>query len=250
MSADNLLSNCHWPPLAEPYHTALHEAVGMILDHCDVVGIIASGTIIRGDPGPSSDLDLYVIHADSWRQRIQKWFNGVPAEIFINPVHQIARYFEAERHAARPLTAHMLATGVVILARDPVIDVLRERAETLLKTTPDPGADDLRWQRYILALQYEDACDIAADSPSALMILSVAVHGMLHYRFLQANRFIPRDKDLLTALHDLDPELAEIARAFYTESDPAARLVLAAQIADRTIQARGFFEWESEPEDV
>jgi predicted nucleotidyltransferase len=245
------LDLCRWPALDEPYHTALREAVTFILDRFDPLGIVTSGTILRGNPGPSSDLDLYVIHALPQRQRLQRWFNGVPAEIFVNPPGQVEHYFEEERREARPISAHILATGFVILNCDPVIDVLRERARVVLRLPPDPTPEHLLWMRYMLATQVEDALDIAADDlPGAILILSLAVHGMLRYAFWQANRHLPRDKDLLTALADLDPALAALGRAFYTDIDSTTRLDAALQIADRTIQTRGFFEWESEPEAV
>ena len=242
---------CHWPALDEPYHTALREAVTFILDRFDPLGIIASGTILRGNPGPSSDLDLYVIHAPPQRQRVQRWFNSVPAEIFVNPPGQVERYFEEERREATPITAHMLVTGFVILDRDPVIEVLRERARAVLHLPPDPTPEHLLWMRYMLATQVEDALDIADDDPpGAILILSLAVHGMLRYAFWQASRSLPRDKDLLAALADLDPALAGLARAFYADTGSSARLDAALRIADRTIQTHGFFEWESGSETV
>ncbi len=70
-------------------------------------GIIVAGTHISGNPDPTSDLDIYVIHAHPQRQRIQKRFKGVPAEIFVNPPAAIRRYFAEE--VRRPSTAHMLA---------------------------------------------------------------------------------------------------------------------------------------------
>lgn len=44
---DELLSLCKWTDLQAPYQSALQEAVAFIL---------------RGNPGPSSDLDIYMIH--------------------------------------------------------------------------------------------------------------------------------------------------------------------------------------------
>ncbi len=38
--------------------------------------------------------------------------------------------------------------------------------------------------------------------------------------------------------------------AFYRSSDPAERLRLAAELADRIVGARGFFEWESDSEEL
>ena len=80
-----ILEQCQWPDLPEKYASALRSAVGFIAENLEPIGIIASGTILRGNPDPASDLDIYVIHRAAKRQRIQKFFAGVPAEIFINP---------------------------------------------------------------------------------------------------------------------------------------------------------------------
>ncbi len=99
-----------WPELAEPYASALRDAVAFVLDRVDPVGIVACGSVIRGTPSPNSDLDIYVIHAAAWRQRIQRRFGTVPAEIFINPPSAIRGYFESERQAGpthhRPHAEH------------------------------------------------------------------------------------------------------------------------------------------------
>ena len=86
---NKLLAECNWPKLAEKYDIALRMAINYILENYKPIGIIASGTIICGTPDKSSDLDIYVIHNESFRQRLQKYFNGVPAEIFINPPFQV-----------------------------------------------------------------------------------------------------------------------------------------------------------------
>lgn len=246
------LARCVYPALAEPYGGALREAVRYILGrYDDVIGIIAAGSILRGQGRATSDLDLYVIRTRPQRQRVQRWFHGVPAEIFVNPPPQIERYFADEFRASRPITAHMLARGEVVLALDPVVAQLRAQAEDELRRVPAPSEADLRWERYIAALELEDALDILDEDPSGgAMILGGAVHKMLRYAFRQASRPLPRDKDLLSALDALDPALADLARRFYDACDASARRALAEQIADRTLGVRGFFEWESDPEDV
>lgn len=245
------MDGCRFPDLRAPYDVALCAAVAFIVERFDPLGIIASGTIVRGNPGPSSDLDLYVIHGQPFRQRVQRLFEGVPAEIFVNPPPQVETYFETERRAGRPLTAHMLATGVVVLDRDPVIERLRQQARDALALAPDPSPETLRFKRYMIATEFEDACDVAESDPlSARMIMASAVRGMLRYRFWQANRYQPRDKDLIAALDDLDPALVALARVYFAASDVAELVRIAEQIADRTIQTRGFFEWESNPEAV
>jgi hypothetical protein len=122
------LDRCAWPPLGEPYATALHEAVRYIFGRWAPVGIVAAGTIIRGHPGPASDLDLHVLHRRPERRRVQRFFNGVPAEIFVNLPERVERDLAGEQRDGRQTTAHMLATGAVVYAADATLAQLRERA--------------------------------------------------------------------------------------------------------------------------
>jgi hypothetical protein len=244
--------------LASPYAEALREAVHFILAHFeDTLGIIVSGTILRGNPAPSSDLDIYVIREKPVRQRIQKFFNrtsgasSVPAEIFVNPASQILKYFTEEQESGRPLTAHMLATGFTILQVSPIISELRQRARDILAHPPQRDAERLTTVRYMAAARYEDGTDVAETDPeTASMILGLAVHDMLTYYFLEMEHYVPRDKDLFEGVEKLDATLAGLSRAFFGAHEIESRLALAEQIADRTIETHGFFEWESTPEEV
>ena len=159
------ISSCNWPVLSEPYISALKHAVTYILGRFQPVGIIASGSILRGNPGPSSDLDIYVIHAQTWRQRIQKFFNHIPAEIFVNPPKAVLGYFEEEQKEGRLITAHMLSTGFVVLNRGEIVEKLRQQAESFITAGCHPGETDLLPKRYMIASRVEDGMDIAANDP-------------------------------------------------------------------------------------
>src|SRR6185437_6672056 len=92
-----------WPSLPEPFGTALRHAVEFIRREFEPVGVIATGTIVRGTAHKSSDLDLCVVHRAPHRRRIQRYFDGVPAEIFINPPSAIRAYFAEEDQDGRRL---------------------------------------------------------------------------------------------------------------------------------------------------
>ena len=251
MQTNQLLDDCKWPPLTERYDRALREAVHYILGRYQPVGIIAAGSILRGTGDAASDLDIYVIHLAPFRQRLQKFFNGVPAEIFVNPPAAVEGYFTSEQAAGRPITAHMLVHGFVILDQHPVIEQLRQRAERLLASPPSLSDDQHIWKRYWASNLFEDAVDVAERDPqTAQIFLSQAVLAMLQYRFQAAGHFIPRTKELLVQLDVLDPPLGELARQFYASGDFATRLAAAGQMADLTLGVRGFFEWESGDEMV
>ena len=247
---NKLLAECSWPKLTEKYDLALRIAIDYILENYKPIGIIASGTIIRGAPDKSSDLDIYVIHSESFRQRLQKYFNGVPAEIFINPPFQVEKYFKEEQAARRPLTAHMLSTGFVILDIDPIIKKLQKKAEGFLLAPPE-APQALIYQRYLIALLYEDAVDvIRKDSDTANMIVNQAVVEMLNFCFIKTGKFIPRQKCLLDELAKVDENVAKLARSFYQETDIKEKVELAGKLSDAVVGERGFFEWASPPDEV
>lgn len=239
---------CCWPDLPERFDMALREAVSFILGRFNVAGIVAAGSIIRGTPDPTSDLDIYVVNREPTRQRLQKFFRGVPAEIFVNPVSTIRCYFAKDHADGRPITAHMLATGFVVLSRDQVVDQLRTEAADWLARPSHPSPSRLVIDRYMAAAKYEDALDtVSRDLAVALLMLNQAVIAMLHFWFRSNGLFIPRTKEILFKLVSLDKQLGVDAKRFFTVPHEE-RWPLAERIADRTIGVHGFFEWESEPE--
>src|SRR5215467_3628714 len=140
---------CKFPRLPERYDRALREAVSFVLDRFQPIGIIAAGTIVRGTPDAASDLDVWVIHMEPTRQRLQKFFNGVPAEIFVNPPWVIQKYFVQDQREARPIAAHMMATGTVVLATDPVVEQLRQTALSVVSSPATVTPARLTAARYM-----------------------------------------------------------------------------------------------------
>ncbi len=247
----SILDRCTWPPLASPYAEALREAVAFILQEVHAVGIIATGTIVRGTPHESSDLDVFVIHDAPHRRRVQRFFHGVPTEIFINPPSTVRRYFVEECRDGRPITAHMLATGTVVLDASPVVAELREEAVAwLAKVSPSPKDAVVR-ARYAAATRFEDGADVAAADPAtATMLVTQAVTAMLEHFCRVNDGRVPRAKELLATVATRDAELGRVAEAFFSAPSVAERLTAGRSIAKRTVEACGFFEWDSGPEAV
>jgi len=244
-----LNNRCSFPDLPPPYDKALRDVVSFVMEEFKPVGIIASGTIIRGNPDPASDLDIWVIHLEPVRQRLQKFFNGIPAEIFVNPPWVIETYFTQDQANARPISAHIMATGFVVYNSDSVVDELLQKAVRLLTEPPALTEETLIAERYRAATRFEDALDMLAKDPiAANACMSVAVMEIVRYAFLKANRFVPRDKDLLAELESLDPETAVRVRKIFSGGSWKERFALATDVADRVLEVRGFFEWNSKAE--
>jgi len=245
------LTACRWPDLPSPYAEALRDAVAFVFETVQPVAVIATGTIVRGTPNASSDLDIVVVHEAPFRRRIQRFVRGVPAEIFINPPDMIRRYFVEEHRDGRPITAHMIATGHVVFSSDPVSDELRREADAWLAMRVEHSADRLVRERYGAATRLEDALDVgAADSATGTMLLGQAVTAMLELHCRIRDGRVPRAKELLGVVARHDPELGRLTQAFYSAGSYAEREAAALGIADCTVGARGFFEWDSGSEPV
>jgi hypothetical protein len=73
---------------------------------------------------------------------------------------------------------------------------------------------------------------------------------MLEFWFTSRREPLPRSKEFLSAIAARDPALGSLATAFFSAATTAERVATAAAIGDRTIDARGFFPWDSGPEPV
>lgn len=250
-SQEEAFAACVWPELDEPYASALKEAVAHICSRFMPAGIVAAGSILRGDAAPTSDLDIYVIHRGTFRQRVQKYFCGVPAEIFVNPPATIETYLCDEAADGRPITAHMLATGFVVLDADPVVTELRGKSAQILASPPVFPKDAVVWARYMAACRYEDASDmISRDAAAADMLMGPVLCDMLHFHLKKNGSFVPRHKDLLSVVEQQDPAIGGLARRYWETSSHSERMSLAAQLADLILGVRGFFEWETKPQEM
>ena len=104
MPADPI-PQCAWPALPARFGASLQQATHFVFAEVQPVGVVATRTIVRGEWHAGSDIDVYVVHTASYRRRVQRFFSGVPVEIFINPPNAIREYFRDENADGRPITA-------------------------------------------------------------------------------------------------------------------------------------------------
>ena len=239
------------PRLGGPFDEALAAGLGHLLEFAEPTAVVVAGSIVRGNPDPASDLDIFVLHDAPWRQRVQRSFDGVPVELFINHPSFIAEYFATEKARGRPSTAHMLATGHLAFDTDGLMARLIVAARDLLAAGPEVNEDMLTFHRYAAAMEFEDAVDVLdRDEDLARMLLHRAVDSALRFRFWQARRWQPRNKELLSDLVTVDADLAALARRYYRAAGIDAGLGLARQIFERTTGVTGSFDWETSRDPV
>jgi hypothetical protein len=233
-----------------PYDRALDEVVAHVHATYAPIGILVAGSIVRGEGGPTSDLDVCVVHEAAWRLREQRRCARVPVAIFVNPAAQGGRYFASEHADGKPGSAHMWSTGEVIEASSPVMDELVAEARTWLARPVEISDVQLVQRRYMAVDTLDDAREVIDRDPAAAaLLLGDAVRAIVAYAFWQRRAFQPRRKDTVAALARIDPEAARLVGAWSASSGRAA-LEVAAALARHVLGVDTFFAWSSEPDVV
>jgi len=230
------------------------EAVAALISHVRATfsprGIVVAGSIVRGEAGPTSDLDVFVIHDEPWRIREQRRFAGIPAELFVNPPAQIRRYFASEHEHGRPSTAHMFVTGEPIAPVEPIVGELVDEARAWLARPITVSPAQLEAMRYGAVDVLDDARDaIDRDPAAAHLLLADAVREIVAYVFWRERRFQPRRKHLVAALAAVDPTAAALVQR-WTSATAHEALAIVEALARHALGVDTFFAWSSEREPV
>jgi predicted nucleotidyltransferase len=233
--------------LNDNHKLALNEALAWISLNFNPVGIIVTGSIMRGNPDLNSDFDIFVIHEDNYRQRIQKYFKGVPCEIFINNFTHIYSYFEKELENNRPVSAHMISTGKLIMGDDhPGIKQLIQTAHEFLLKTPLMTGSKITRLKYAISTLFEDATDVMETDPvTSTWLLNKLVSDIIDYLFLINRTSFPRPKERIKYLQANYPDLGNLVACYYSAENFTDRYALAKSLVAKTAGEFGFFEWDS-----
>lgn len=231
--------------LSPMHHEALKRAISFIVERFQPTGILVAGTIIRGEGHLNSDLDFAVTHDRPWRQRVQRFENGVPIEVFVNPLFQWEKTFASEVRSGQPSMLGICSTGIPVYESGLDLTKLVATAQRLYPGGPEVSEEYLMSLRYALVTQFEDAVDIEhedLDRSNAYVINSLQQAARLF--ILQAGQWLPREKRLFEHLTELNLELGGQLRAVFA-APRTAWVELAAPIVEQVAGTARFFEWES-----
>jgi hypothetical protein len=230
-----------------PYDQAIAELEPYVQATWKPIGVIVAGSIVRGEAGPTSDLDVVVVHEEPWRLREQRWFAGVPTELFVNPPDRIRKTFANEHAEGQPSLADMFATGEVLGAPPhPVVaELIREARDWLARPVALTPAQ-LAAQRYGAVDELDNARDVIDDDLAAAhLFLASAVTQIIACAFLGRGQFQPRRKRAIAALSKLDPTAGDLIRRWAAQSGRDA-LATVEQLARHVIGVDTFFAWASD----
>ncbi len=215
----------------------------------DLLGLLFAGSAAYGTPMKTSDLDLFVLIAQSWRQRRNIVVEGVEVELFINPLEQIRKELAKSYNS----TIEMFAKGRVVYDPQGLLVELAAEARQIRSRPPKPPTDTyfVRYKPSDALKDVEDLMDV--DPQAASLQLSVALREALEAMFLREGRRPPKPKHLLQQAAEHAPDVAADARTVLDASVPLEeRVELLRSITERILAPIGgiLLEGETAPEPV
>lgn len=174
-------------------------------DH--LLGLLLTGSYAYGEPMATSDIDMYVVISEHWRQRRNLVVEGVDVELFINPEHKLL----SEIYEAGAMM-DMFARGRAIHDPHRVVSRLIAEAKAIAEQPrPIPLGDELERVRYMVTDTTKDAYDLLVAGDEGFdMTLSDALGWTLDAYFQLAGRRKPKPKYIVRELRSREPGLADV----------------------------------------
>lgn len=107
----------------------------------DIIGVLACGSYITGNPSSHSDLDVHIILKDEvkYRERGNKFISGLLIEYFSNSANQIRQYFRDDYKNMRTNSWVQFITGIAVFDKFGIVKKLKDEAQTFF----DKGFSDI-----------------------------------------------------------------------------------------------------------
>ncbi|MEX2394713.1 MAG: nucleotidyltransferase domain-containing protein [Actinomycetota bacterium] len=205
--------------MSETYDRALSTAVEQLKDEFGekLLGLLVAGSYAYGEPMATSDIDMFVVVDEHWRQRRNLVIDGVEVELFINPPHRLS----AEIMKGESAT-DMFARGRAIYDPRGAVGRLVAEAKALNdQPRPIPLGDDLWNLRYRVTDTTKDAFDLLeAEDDGFEFALNHALHWTLEAYYQLAGRRMPKAKYVDSDLREREPALGEVVRSILDTSNP------------------------------
>lgn len=147
---------------------ALPAALARIAATPGVFAVLWCGSAVRGEADDHSDLDFHALVTGDHRWRSSFAVDGVPVEVFHNPVRKVRAMFAAPDHA----TVAMFAQGRAALPH-PDLAALMTEARAIHAAGPAPRAPTPA-ERHLLVDEVVEARSLVGDELHALVALGAA----------------------------------------------------------------------------
>ncbi|MBZ9750337.1 hypothetical protein K7W42_05600 [Deinococcus sp. HMF7604] len=223
---------------------ALPAALARLRATPGVYAALWCGSAARGDGNAYSDLDFHVLVEGDLRWRSNFTVDGVPVEVFHNPVRKVRAMFAAGQGD----TITMYAEGKVVWPH-PELEALVAEAQALYAAGPVPRPMTEQ-RRFRLLDEVADARALAeSGDPLHALVACRAAEQAVDALYAARGWWEVKAQRWLTDLDQREPGAAQELRAVLTEP-PSARQAALEALARRVTGDLAYRDGGSEPQRV
>lgn len=200
--------------------------------YADADALLLTGSHVRGEATPGSDLDLIVLYPELPQARRESFtFEATPVEVFVHDPETLAWSLQADIEAGKPAMHTMVAEGRIQGPRTASLERLQARARARLAAGPGPlppaSIDALRYHITDRLIDLADERD-----PAEVMAIGVWLYIALADLMLRGRgRWAGTGKWIPRHLAAIDPALerrfSDAFEALFARRDPAPMIALA-----------------------
>lgn len=185
--------------------TDAHEELGQGL-----VGALVGGSVASRTTTIESDIDIWLVIRQPWRQRMRIFVYSREVDIFVEPYPRMIEEFQ---NGLRDFCVTMFASGKILYDSDGSMQQLVDTARDLWSgPKPPPSEAKLSTLKYHAVTLFRDAKVALTDPEQASLLLTAAVSIMLEYHYAFSRRWTVSQKKILKDLEAHSPIAAVKAR--------------------------------------
>ncbi|UOQ44130.1 nucleotidyltransferase domain-containing protein [Halobacillus salinarum] len=170
---------------------------------CDAA--LLSGSVVRGEDTPSSDLDIFILSTQSFRKSYQ--FKGWPVEVFVHNQDSLSYTYFLEEQYGVPLIMRIVAEGFILKGEKKANQLITEAQHLLQKGPGKWPVQTINEKRYILTDLLTDL--EGSHSKEEDLFTVAAITEKLHKFILRTNQqWMGEGKWMFRSLKRFDPQLA------------------------------------------
>ncbi|HEX6608524.1 MAG TPA: nucleotidyltransferase domain-containing protein [Chloroflexia bacterium] len=242
----------HLDRLPPAYRRAAQTILAEYSARPDVLAVLLTGSVTRGQAGPMSDLDVWVLTEAPARIRSSLVVDGVPVEVFYNSPAWTARYLAQGDVSAMNMVGYGWPAYIRPDAAAPVAELQARARAAYEQGPPAPTADETGRRRNLAIDTLLDAQDVLESDPlAATLVLNNALEQVLRWYYAERRAWMPKLKRLPADLATRDQALAGAVRSYLVAADaPARHAALLGVFALVYPAGHGLDQWcwESTPE--
>ncbi len=166
----------------------------------DLIGVLVCGSYITGNPTCHSDLDVHLILNEKvdYRERGNRYVDGLLIEYFANTPNQIRSYFKRDYEDMKPMCQVQFITGKIIFDDTGEVLKLKETAEEMLKrnfSDIDVSIDELK--KYSIWDMLDDLQDMYENNREDFDLVYYINLDTLLNTYMRLNRMPYNKKTIL-----------------------------------------------------